>query len=324
MAIRLAINGLGRIGRALFKLVLETEDIFVTEVNDITPSEQLYYLLKYDSVHGEFKDLSLDGKNLLYKTKKIKVSNYKDNKNFKPDADLLVDATGVFNRFRDNIHHIENGIKKVIVSSMTEQDIPPVILGVNEEKINESIISAGSCTTIALAISSKVLDDAFGVEKLTVSSIHSYNSNQNLMDSKTDLSIRLSRSSTLNMIPVQTGAGKNLEKIMPKFEGRVAGQGVRVPLPDVSILDAVYQLSKETSIDEIKRAYIGSNFKDVMEAKEGANVSSDLIGNRFALSVDLDSIMVLNNLAKIILWHDNEYGYASYLITLIRKSSGSC
>ncbi|MCV6607762.1 MAG: hypothetical protein OIF32_06075 [Campylobacterales bacterium] len=319
--IKVAINGAGRIGRSLYRLSLLEENIAVTEINDLIEPEQLFYLMKYDSVHGELKDLEFDGKNLVYKSKKTKLNNYSSNKDFNPICDVLIDSTGVFNRYKDNLHHIENGVKKVIVSSMTEQDIKPVILGVNEKNIDERIISAGSCTTIALAIATKILDDAFGIEKLTVTSVHSYNSNQNLLDSKTNLSIRLSRSSTVNMIPVKTGAGENLEKIYPKLQGKVKGSGMRVPTPDVSLLDTVYQLKKESSKSQIIEAFRKSDLKENMELRDGKSVSSDLVGNRFALSVDFDSILVSNNLAKIILWHDNEHGYASYLINLIKRVS---
>ncbi len=320
--IKVAINGVGRIGRALLKLALLEEEIDVTEINDIIESKQLFYLLKYDSVHKEFKDLLLKDNTLIYKDKRVKISNIPNNKNFTPDCEILIDSTGIFDSYNDNVHHIENGIKKVIVSSMAKVDIKPVILGVNEENINESIISAASCTTIALAICSKILDEAFGIKRETVTSVHSYNANQNLLDSKTNLSLRLSRSSTVNIIPVKTGAGTNLEEIVPKFKGKVAGSGLRVPTPDVSLLDTVFEFEKNVTKDEIKEVFRNcTDFEKIMEVSDEKRVSTDLIGNLYALSIDLDSILVLNNLAKIIIWHDNEYGYASYLLNLIKKVS---
>ncbi|RJP62504.1 MAG: type I glyceraldehyde-3-phosphate dehydrogenase [Melioribacteraceae bacterium] len=328
MAVKVGINGFGRIGRLVFRRALDLGNIEFVGINDLTDAKTLAHLVKYDSVHGKFKgEVYAEGDSLVVNGKKIKITAEKDPANLKwgeLGADIVVEATGVFRSQEACEKHITGGAKKVILTVPPKGDVDAmVVLGVNDEvlKGKEKVISNASCTTNCLAPMVKVLNDKFGVEKGFMTTVHSYTNDQRILDlPHSDL--RRARSAAVSIIPTTTGAAKAVGKVIPELKGQLDGFSLRVPTPDGSITDLVATLKKEVTIEEVnaamKEAAEGS-LKGLMEYTDEPIVSADIIGNTHSVIFDSLSTMANGKLVKVVGWYDNEYGYSCRVVDLINK-----
>lgn len=328
MAVKVGINGFGRIGRLVFRRALDLGNIEFLGINDLTDAKTLAHLVKYDSVHGKFKgEVYAEGDSLVVNGKKIKITAEKDPANLKwgeLGADIVVEATGVFRSQEACEKHITGGAKKVILTVPPKGDVDAmVVLGVNDEvlKGKEKVISNASCTTNCLAPMVKVLNDKFGVEKGFMTTVHSYTNDQRILDlPHSDL--RRARSAAVSIIPTTTGAAKAVGKVIPELKGQLDGFSLRVPTPDGSITDLVATLKKEVTIEEVnaamKEAAEGS-LKGLMEYTDEPIVSADIIGNTHSVIFDSLSTMANGKLVKVVGWYDNEYGYSCRVVDLINK-----
>ncbi len=310
---KIAINGFGRIGRAVYKIITENyPDLEIVAINDLTDNETLAHLLKYDSIYGKFeKEITAqmltekDPKNLPWKELGI---------------DIVIESTGVFNKREDAQKHIKAGAKKVILSAPGKgNNIPSYLLGINANDFNpekDDIIDMGSCTTNCLAPIAKVLNDKFGIRTGFMTTIHSYTNDQRILDlPHSDL--RRARAAAINLIPTSTGATKAIGKVIPELDGKLDGIAIRVPTPTVSIVDLVVEVEKEVNVEEVNNAFKEAeklkNFKGILKTESQPLVSTDYIGESYSSVVDLELTMANNNLIKVIGWYDNEYGYSSRL-----------
>ncbi|GAB3640150.1 type I glyceraldehyde-3-phosphate dehydrogenase [Spirosoma arcticum] len=325
--IRIAINGFGRIGRLSFRRLLEKENIEVVAINDLTDNATLAHLLKYDSVHGKFSgDVSSDGESLTVNGKRINAYAERDPKNLpwkQLNIDVVLESTG---RFVDEAGaglHIQAGCKKVVISAPAKGNIPTVVLGVNDDTLTgqETIVSNASCTTNCLAPMAKILDDVFGIEKGYMTTIHAYTADQNLQDAPHS-DLRRARAAALSIVPTSTGAAKAVGLVLPQLKGKLDGNALRVPTPDGSLTDLTVILKRETTVDEInavmKQASEGA-MQGIIEYCVDPIVSIDIVGNPHSCIFDSQLTAVNGNLAKVVGWYDNEYGYSSRVADLMSK-----
>lgn len=313
MSIKIAINGFGRIGRPTFRRILDNHpDLEVVAINDLTDNKTLAHLLKYDSVYGRCdKEITCD---MLAEAEPEKLP-WK-----KLGVDIVLECTGAFRDLKGAEKHIKAGAKKVIISAPAKgPEIPGFVLGVNEEKFDpkkDDIMDMGSCTTNCLAPISKVLNDNFKIVKGFMTTIHSYTTDQRILDLP-HKDLRRARAAALNIIPTTTGAAKAIGKIMPKLDGKLDGIAIRVPTPTVSILDLILEVEKDTNREEVNKAFkkaAGSErMKGILKAEEEPLVSMDYVGDTHSAIVDLEQTMVKDNLIKVLGWYDNEYAYACRL-----------
>jgi len=324
MAIKVGINGFGRIGRLVFRRCLELGGFDFVGINDLTDSKTLAHLLKYDSVHGKFKgDVTVDGSDLIVNGDKIKITAEKDPSklNWK-DVDVVIESTGVFRSKEQCLNHVKAGAKKVILTVPPKGDVDAmVVLGVNEDvlKGNEQVVSNASCTTNCLAPMVKVLNDNFGVDKGFMTTVHSYTNDQRLLDlPHSDL--RRSRAAALSIIPTTTGAAKAVGKVITELNGKLDGFSLRVPTPDASITDLVATLKKDVTAQEVNGAFkkaAAGELKGILEYTEDPIVSVDVIGNSHSNVFDALSTMANGNLVKVVGWYDNEFGYSCRVVDLM-------
>jgi glyceraldehyde 3-phosphate dehydrogenase len=325
MAIRIAINGFGRIGRPALKIALEKENIEVVAINDLADDKTLAHLLKYDSSYGTYaREVKVGSGEIVIDGKSIKSFSEPDPTKL-PWKDLGVDVvlecSGVFTDRESAEKHIEAGAKKVILSAPPKSDdIPVYLIGVNENELKseDDIISNGSCTTNCLAPMIKVLDEKFGVEKGFLTTVHSYTNSQRILDLP-HKDLREARSAGQNIIPTTTGAAKTVAKAIKSMEGNLDGISMRVPTPVVSVTDFVGILKKETSKEEINNAYreaAAGDLKNILDISEEELVSMDFKGNPHSAIVDLPLTMANGNLVKVVGWYDNEWGYANRLVEM--------
>lgn len=327
MAIKLGINGFGRIGRLVFRSILERglDNFDIVAVNDLTDAATLAHLFKYDSVHGAYPgDVSVDGNHLVIDGDKFRVFSEKDPSQLPWgdfDTDVVVESTGVF-RTRDKAAlHLQGGAKKVVISAPAKGDVDAtVVLGVNDDILtgDEEIVSNASCTTNCLAPVVKVLDDAFGVEKGFMTTVHAYTANQNILDGPHS-DLRRARAAALNIIPTTTGAAKAVGLVLPHLAGKLDGMALRVPVPDGSLTDLTAVVGEETTRDEVNALFqqaAGGAMKGVLQFSQEPLVSSDIVHNPHSSIVDADSTMVDGTLVKVTAWYDNEWGYASRTVDL--------
>ena len=317
MAIKVGINGFGRIGRLVFRRCAELGGFDFVGINDLTDSKTLAHLLKYDSVHGRFNgDVSVDGDDLIVNGDRIKITAERDPSKLiwgKLNTDVVIESTGVFRSKDECMKHIDAGAKKVILTVPPKGEIDAmIVLGVNEDVLtgDEHIISNASCTTNCLAPMAKVLNDAFGMDKGFMTTVHSYTNDQALLDLPHE-DLRRARSAAVSIIPTTTGAAKAVGKIIPELEGKLDGFALRVPTPDGSITDLVAILKKEVTVEEVNAAFkeaAGSDLEGILEYTEDPIVSADIIGSPFSNVFDALSTMVNGNLVKVVGWYDNEYG----------------
>lgn len=320
---KIAINGFGRIGRCVLKIILEKNlDLEVVAINDLTDSETLSHLFKYDSAYGRFNgDVSVNSDEIIINKQKIKIFSEKDPEKL-PWKDLGVDVvlecTGVFTDKEGASKHINAGARKVIISAPAKSDdIPSYVLGVNaSEYKGEEIIDMGSCTTNCLAPLIKVIEDELGIIKGFMTTIHSYTNDQRVLDLP-HKDLRRARTAATNIIPTTTGAAKAIGKVIPSVSGKLDGIAVRVPTPVVSLVDLVCEIKKETTVEEVnnifKKYSDKGELKGILYAEEDSLVSSDFIGNTFSSIFDLEFTRVNGNMIKVMSWYDNEWGYSSRL-----------
>ena len=319
MAITVAINGFGRIGRALFRVLSNIEEFEIVAINDIMKVEDAAYLLKYDSIHGVCRHkISCNSSKLICNTKEIDFFNFSNPRRLSFGTDIVYECSGKFLLSSEVAHHIEKGAKKVIISAPPKDDTKTFVLGVNENDYNgERIISNASCTTNALAPILKIIDENFAISKGAISTIHSYTYDQNLLDNFHKTDKRRSRAAALNIIPTKTGATKSLEKVLPNLKGKFDGVSFRVPVADVSMLqiDVVTKKTIEKSkLFNILKKKSEKDLKNILAIDEEKRVSRDFIGSPYSAVVPLDLIKIIDgNFLKILIWYDNEWGYANRL-----------
>lgn len=326
MKIRIAINGFGRIGRNLFRLLLNHPTIEVVAINDLADNKTMSHLLKYDSIHGVLKEkVGYTENTITINEKEFIFFHEKDisNLNWKNlNIDIVVEATGKFKTTEQLQKHIEAGAKKVILSVPPEdENIKTVVLGVNESILDgsETIISNASCTTNNAAPMIKVIDELCGIEQAYITTIHSFTTDQSLHD-QPHKDLRRARGASQSIVPTTTGAAKALSKIFPELEGKIGGCGIRVPVPDGSLTDITFNVKRKVTIEEINNAFekaASQNLKGILDYTEDPIVSVDIIGNTHSCLFDAQLTSVIDNMVKVVGWYDNEIGYSSRIIDLI-------
>ena len=326
MTFKLAINGFGRIGRLVFRTALQREDIEIVAVNDLTDSAMLAHLLKYDSVHGKLDaEVSYEGENLLVNGKKVRVYAETDPAKLpwgELDVDIVVESTGRFTNYDDAKKHVDAGAKKVIVSA-PGKNMPTFVMGVNEETYNKDediVFSNASCTTNCLAPVAKVLDEKFGIKRGMMTTVHSYTNDQKILDLP-HKDYRRARAAAMSSIPTTTGAASAVAKVLPQLEGKLDGMAIRVPTPNVSLVDLVAELNQNVTVEELNAAFKAASEEGSLAGKlsysEEPLVSIDYNGNTSSSTVDALSTMVLeDNLVKVLAWYDNETGYSTRVVDL--------
>jgi glyceraldehyde 3-phosphate dehydrogenase len=333
MPIKIGINGFGRIGRCVFRAALKSSDIEVVAINDLADTKTNALLLKYDSVHGRF-DGSVDvdsAGNLVVNGKTIKVYSEKDPANIgwgAVGADIVVESTGVFTKRDKAAGHLAGGAKKVIISAPADDADITVCLGVNDEKLtcDHQVISNASCTTNCLSPVTKVIHQALGVKKGLMTTIHSYTNDQRTLDIFHS-DPRRARAAALNMIPTKTGAAKAIGLVLPELKGKLDGLAVRVPTPNVSLVDVVFEVSKPTTVEEVNnllKAAAQGPLKGILDYTEDPVVSTDYNGYPASSIVDGQETKVMDGtMVKVMSWYDNETGYSTRVIDLARKLATS-
>lgn len=328
MAVKVGINGFGRIGRLVFRRCLELGGFDFVGINDLTDAKTLGHLLKYDSVHGKFNgEVIVDGDELVVNGDRIKITAERDPSKLNwgaLGAEIVIESTGVFRTKDACLKHIEAGAKKVVLTVPPKDAVDAtVVLGVNEEVLtgNEQVVSNASCTTNCLAPMVKVLNDAFGLEKGFMTTVHSYTNDQRLLDLP-HKDLRRARSAAVSIIPTTTGAAKTVGKVLTELEGKLDGMSIRVPTPDGSITDLIAVLGKEVTVEEVNaamKAAAEGNMKGIMEYSEEPLVSVDIVGNSHSVIFDSLSTMANGNLVKVVGWYDNEWGYSCRVVDLVKK-----
>ena len=323
--IKVAINGFGRIGRLSFRQLLAKSNIEIVAINDLTDNETLAYLLKYDSIHGLFSgEVSADTESITVNGRRINSYAEKDPK-LLPWAnlgiDVVLESTGRFVDEAGAGQHLQAGCKKVVISAPAKGNVPTIVVGVNDNSLtgSESIISNASCTTNCLAPIAKVLDDAFGIEKGFMTTVHAYTADQNLHDAP-HKDLRRARAAALSIVPTSTGAAKAIGLVLPSLKGKLDGSALRVPVPDGSLTDFTVVLKREVTAEEINaalRAAADGPMKGILQYATDPIVSADIVGNPHSCIVDSELTTSTGNLAKVIGWYDNEFGYSSRIADLI-------
>ncbi len=329
--IKVGINGFGRIGRLTYRALLTKSNVEIVAINDLTDAKTLAHLFKYDSVHGKFSgEIKVDGEYLVINGKKIKVMAEKDPANLPWGAlgvDIVVECTGIFRTREKMTKHLNAGAKKVLLSvpSDNKEDVDAtIVLGVNDNTLTPDmkLISNASCTTNCLAPIAKVLNDAFGIKKGLMNTIHSYTNDQIILDAP-HKDLRRARAAAVSIIPTKTGAAKAIGLVIPELDGKMDGFAVRVPTPDGSLVDLTCELNREVTKDEIHaamKAAADGPMKGVLEYLDEPLVSCDIIGNPHSSIFDSGLTKVLGgNLVKVVSWYDNEYGYSCRLADLLVK-----
>lgn len=324
--INVAINGFGRIGRRVFRLLQNYKNIQVVAINDLADAKTLSHLLKYDSIHGIFnEDISSDENHIIFNNKKVALINEKHPKhiNWQPyNIDFVIEATGKFKTAKDLLYHIQNDAKQVILSvPATEDDIKTIVLGVNDHILDgsETIISNASCTTNNAAPMIAIINELCGINQASITTVHSYTTDQSLHD-QPHRDLRRARAAGQSIVPTTTGAAKALTKIFPELSDVIGGCGIRVPVANGSLTDITFNVKESVTIKEIndafKKASMGK-YKGILEYTEDPIVSIDIVGNTHSCVLDAQMTSVIGNMVKIIGWYDNETGYSQRIIDLI-------
>jgi len=327
MAIKIGINGFGRIGRLVFRSAMKQDDVTVVGINDLLDVDHLAYLLKYDSVHGKYDGtIEVKGSNLVVDGQTIKISAERDPAAIGWGAlntDVVAECTGIFTTLEKAQLHIDGGAKKVVISAPSA-DAPMFVMGVNHNEVqaSQNIVSNASCTTNCLAPIAKVLNDNFGIEEGLMTTVHATTATQFTVDGPSKKDFRGGRSSLVNIMPASTGAAKAVTKVIPSLVGKLTGMAFRVPTANVSVVDLTVRLSKETSYDEIKsvmKKHAETDLKNILGYTEEDVVSQDFVGDVRTSIFDAGAGMELNSkFYKIISWYDNECGYSNKLIDLAK------
>jgi len=324
--IKVGINGFGRIGRRVFRLLQDKQNVEVVAINDLANAETLAHLLKYDSIHGVFNGVvSFSDNQIKVNNKTIVISNANHPKdiNWQPfNLDVVIECSGKFKKREDLEHHINNGAKKVILSVPPDDDsIDMVVLGVTKktEVFSANIISNASCTTNNAAPMMKVIDELCGIKQAYITTIHSYTTDQSLHD-QPHKDLRRARAAGQSIVPTTTGAAKALTKVFPHLSNVIGGCGIRVPVANGSLTDITFNVKNIVTIDQINRAFLKAsqtNLKGILQYTSDPIVSVDVIGNTHSCVFDSQMTSVIGDMVKIVGWYDNETGYSSRIIDLI-------
>lgn len=328
--VKVGINGFGRIGRLVTRSILARykDQVEIVGVNDLTDAHTLAHLFKHDSVHGTYPgEVTATDDSITIDGMKIGISSERNPADLKWDergAEIVVESTGLFRKKEDAAKHLEAGAKKVVISAPARGgDVKTIVLGVNNDEIdqNETIMSNASCTTNCLAPMVKVLDEAFGIEKGFMTTIHAYTGDQQLVDGP-HKDLRRARAAAANITPTTTGAAKAVTLVLPHLEGKLDGGAVRVPVPDGSLTDFTVTLNKEVSEEEVKKAFkeaAEGPMKGILEYSEDELVSSDIVGNTHSCIFDSKLTKTHGKLVKVVGWYDNEAGYSARVADLVTK-----
>ena len=328
---KIAINGFGRIGRLVFRIMESDPELEVVAINDLTDSEQLAYLLKYDTNHRIYnpESITFDEENIIIKGRKVRVYSETDPKNLpwkELGIDVVFECTGVFTD-KDKAHaHIEAGAKKVIISAPAKGDVKTIVYNVNDDILDgsEEIISAASCTTNCLAPTLKVLNDEYGIEKGYMTTIHAYTNDQVTLDvaHKKGIASRRGRACAMNIVPSSTGAATAIGKVIPELEGKLSGGAMRVPVSDGSLVDLVLELKQNVTKEEINNLY-KRKISETLKYTDDPIVSSDIISSTCGATIDgsLTDVIEVNGkqLVKVVSWYDNEMGYSAQMVRTAKK-----
>lgn len=329
---KVAINGFGRIGRCVARILLNSSDFELVGINCSWDKDNLKYLFKYDSVHGRYeKNVKIEDEFLIVNNHKIKIFNTRDLESLdfaSVGAEIVFECTGAFLTTQKCEPYLKNGIKKVLLSAPAKDDTPTFVMGVNDDKYNgENIISNASCTTNCLAPLCKVLEKEFGIKKALMNTIHAYTASQEVVDTKCAKDIRRGRAAACNLVPTSTGAAKAIFKVLPSMKDKIDGQSVRVPLADISMVDLTAVLEKDVDKDTIIKAFdeaSKSYLSGMLEVDYEKRVSSDFIGSGYGSIMAADLVQVVDkNMVKILAWYDNEWGYSNQLVNLARVARKS-
>lgn len=326
---RIAINGMGRIGRAALKIILDTPGLELVAINDIVDIENTSYLLKYDSIYGIYEKgvkhigttLSIDENRIPY----YSLYNPEELPWRELEIDLVIECTGLFTSQEDAEKHIKAGAKTVVISAPTSsEDTPTVVHGVNTEDGNTSVFSCASCTTNNISPVVEVLGRRIGIKKAIMTTVHAYTASQSIVDGPSNKNMRMGRAGAANLVPTTTGAAIATTKAMPWHAGKFDGVAIRVPIPVGSISDMTFVMEKDVTVEEVnnilKEESNTSRYRDVMTTSEELLVSSDIIKNPFASTIDLGMTRVVDgNLLKVMSWYDNEWGFTNQMIRQILK-----
>jgi glyceraldehyde 3-phosphate dehydrogenase len=327
MTIKVGINGFGRIGRLVFRASVTNPEVEVVAINDLIGADYMAYMLKYDSVHGRFDgDVKVQDNHLIVNGKKIRVTSEKDPANLKwneAGAEYVVEATGLFLTREKAEKHLQAGAKKVVLSAPSKDDTPMFVMGVNEEKYENSmdIVSNASCTTNCLAPIAKVLHDNFKIVEGLMTTVHATTATQKTVDGPSMKDWRGGRAANINIIPSSTGAAKAVGKVIPELQGKLTGMAFRIPTANVSVVDLTCRLEKAASYEQIKAAMkqaAEGSMKGFLGYTEDSVVSTDFIGNSCSSTFDAGAGISLNdNFVKVVSWYDNEWGYSRRVIDLL-------
>lgn len=324
--IRVAINGFGRIGRLVFRIMEDDSNFEVVAINDLTDAKQLAYLLKYDTNHRNYKidDISYEGNNIIIGNRKIEIFSETDPSKLPwkdKDIDVVFECTGRFTNYDDAYNHIKAGAKKVIISAPAKGDLKTIVYNVNDDILDgtEQVISAASCTTNCLAPVLKVINDNIGITKGYMTTVHAYTNDQATLDipHKKGIEARRGRACAANIVPSSTGAAAAIGLVIPSLKGKLDGGALRVPVPDGSVIDLTLELSRNTSVEEINK-YLKENTNETLNYTDDPIVSSDVIGRSCGALVDglLTNILEVDDkqFVKVVAWYDNEYGYSNQMV----------
>lgn len=327
MTVKVGINGFGRIGRNVFRAALNNAEMEIVAINDLTDANMLAHLLKYDTVHGTLQqDVTVDGQYLVVGNQKVKVLAERDPAQLgwgELGVEVVVESTGRFTKREDAAKHLEAGAKKVIISAPADNEDITIVMGVNEDKYdaaNHHVLSNASCTTNCLAPFAKVLNDQFGIKRGLMNTIHSYTNDQQILDLP-HKDYRRARAAAENMIPTSTGAAKAVALVLPELKGKLNGMAMRVPTPNVSVVDLVAELERDVTAEEVNaalKAAAEGPLKGILDYSELPLVSSDYNGKTSSSTIDALSTMVLEgNMVKVLSWYDNEVGYSNRVVDLV-------
>lgn len=327
---RIAINGFGRIGRLVYRIMSEDNFFDVVAINDLSSSEELAYLLKYDTNHRTYnKNITFDNEGIIVNNKKTKVFSETDPSNLpwkELGIDLVFECTGKFTKEEDALKHVLAGAKKVLISAPGKGDMKTIVYNVNDDILEDTdkIVSAASCTTNCLAPVLKVIDDNFGIERGFMTTIHAYTNDQVTLDvsHKKGIRERRGRACAMNMVPTSTGAATAIGKVIHSLDGKLSGGAIRVPISDGSLIDLSLELTEKVTVEEINSAFINKESETLMTTTEPI-VSSDVIGTTCGALVDLSLTKVVEHdgkqMVKVIAWYDNEMGYSAQMVRTAKK-----
>ena len=327
---RIAINGFGRIGRLVYRIMSEDNFFDIVAINDLSSSEELAYLLKYDTNHRTYnKNITFDNEGIIVNNKKTKVFSETDPSNLpwkELGIDLVFECTGKFTKEEDALKHVLAGAKKVLISAPGKGDMKTIVYNVNDDILDDTdkIVSAASCTTNCLAPVLKVIDDNFGIERGFMTTIHAYTNDQVTLDvsHKKGIRERRGRACAMNMVPTSTGAATAIGKVIPSLDGKLSGGAIRVPISDGSLIDLSLELTEKVTVEEINSAFINKESETLMTTTDPI-VSSDVIGTTCGSLVDLSLTKVVEydgkQMVKVIAWYDNEMGYSAQMVRTAKK-----